>query len=110
MQAGTSATADIVRRLTVGDCNVQSERDALLTKRLGAAATSVVSSTVSFTQAGSNASAASPGVVGGGVTYTVVYKTANFNFPFIPVPNNSQITRTVFGRVEDTTASTGGCT
>lgn len=112
MQAGTSATSDTVRRLSVGDCQDATQRNALLTSKLGSArqATTTVQSTVAYTDAAAgHASMPAPGIVGGGVTLTVEFKTADFNFPLIPVPDDGSVTRTVFARVEDTTPSSGGC-
>jgi Flp pilus assembly protein TadG len=113
MQSGTSATADVVRRLTVGDCTDSTQRKNLLVDRLGAASSSAaaLTNTVQYYQAGSSTPAAAGYTpqVGDGVKLTVTFTTANFNFPFIPIPDNSQVTRSVFGRVEDTTADVGGC-
>lgn len=113
MQSGTSATSDAVRRLSVGDCQSSAELEALVTNRLGAAKTS--SSTVVATPTFTSAAAghplvAAPGEIGGGVSLRVQFHTANFHFPFIPVPDDGTVTRTIFARVEDTTATPGGCT
>jgi Flp pilus assembly protein TadG len=110
MQSGTSATADVVRRLTVGDCQDDGERKDLLVTRLGAASSddASVSDDVVYTDAGSNTEVSDP-VVGGGVQLTVTFSSADFHFPFIPVPKDGEITRTVFGRVEDTESDAGGC-
>jgi len=112
MQSGTSATSDAVRRLSVGDCQNSVELKALIADRLGAAKTSssVVVATPTFTSAASgHPTVAAPGEIGGGVTLQVQFDTANFHFPFIPVPDDGTVTRTIFARVEDTTASAGGC-
>ena len=111
-QAGTNATSDAVRRLTVGDCNDATQLKNFLAARLGSSSTTPASSlttTVSFKKA-DGTSASSPGVVGGSVQLTVVFSPVKMNFPFIPLPNGGNVTRTVFGRVEDTAATTGGCT
>lgn len=112
IQAGTSATSDAARRLSVGDCQDVAQRNALLSSRLGAArqGSTAVQSTVTYTDSSAGHTVVSaPGVVGGGVELTVNFQTADFNFPFIPVPDNATVTRTVFARVEDTSPAAGGC-
>lgn len=113
MQAGTSATSDAVRRLSVGDCQDTTELNALLVSKLGSAresGTTVQATVVHTTPTSPHATMSSPGTVGGGVELQVEFQTADFNFPFIPVPGDGAVTRTVFARVEDTNASVGGCT
>ncbi len=113
MQAGTSATSDAVRRLSVGDCQSSTELNALLVSKLGSArrsGTTVQATVVHTAPTTSHATMPSPGTVGGGVELRVQFQTADFNFPFIPVPGDGTVTRTVFARVEDTNASAGGCT
>jgi Flp pilus assembly protein TadG len=113
MQAGTSATSDTVRQLSVGDCQVSAERAAYLSDRLGSASVSdsSIQSTVVYTSDETgHTPVGAPGVVGGGVELTVVFRTNDFNFPLVPVPDDAEVTRTVFARVEDTSASAGGCT
>lgn len=112
MQAGTSATSDAVRRLSVGDCQNSSELNALLVSKLGSAratGTSVTATVTHTSAATGHAVVPSPGAVGGGVELRVQFRTADFNFPFVPVPDDGTVTRTVFARVEDTNATTGGC-
>ena len=112
MQNGTSATSDVVRRLSVGDCQNSTELKNLVVARLGSASTSssTVQTTVTYTDATTgHAVVAAPGVVGGGVTLEVVFQSSDFNFPLIPVPDDAKVTRTVFARVEDTSSTAGGC-
>lgn len=111
MQAGTSATSDAVRRLTVGDCQTTSSLQNFLQARLGSANTgsaSSIATTLVYKKA-NGASDVAPGTVGGSVQLTVTYQSINLNFPFIPVPDSGKVTRTVFGRVEDTVPTAGGC-
>ena len=111
MQSGTSATSDAVRRLSVGDCQVASEREALIADRLGAARTgsTPVVASVTYTSAAAGHPVVTAPEVGGGVTLHVEFHTANFHFPFIPVPDDGTVTRTIFARVEDTNPGPGGC-
>lgn len=113
MQTGTSATSDVVRRLSVGDCQNSGELKAMLINRLGKATTSSTSTivaNVTYTDsAAGHAVVGSPGKVGGGVTLDVTFTTADFNFPGIPLPSGGTVTRSIFARVEDTSASAGGC-
>ena len=112
MQTGTSATSDAVRRLSVGDCQDSAALQSLVAGKLGAATTSsssVQTTVVYSSPAFGHATIASPGLVGGGVTLQVRFQTADFHFPFIPVPDSGTVTRSVFARVEDTNATTGGC-
>jgi Flp pilus assembly protein TadG len=114
MQTGTSAVGEATRRLTVGNCQNSTELKQFLADRLGAASTDTAADLapiVTYKDAATPpASTPAPGVVGGSVTLTLTFSTHDLNFPFIPLPHNGQVTRTVFGRVEDTTASPGGCT
>ena len=112
MQAGTSATSDAVRRMSVGECQTAAELDALLISKLGSARSSgtPVTAAVVYTSATTpHAAILSPGAVGGGVEVQVRFQTTDFNFPFIPVPDDGAVTRTVFARVEDTNPTVGGC-
>lgn len=108
MQSGTSAVGEAVRRLSVGDCQVQSERSTFLKNRLGSATTaSTVSPTVTYTNP--DGSSATSLQVGGTVRVELSYPSMDLNFPFLPFPDNGTVTRSYVGRVEDTTASVGGC-
>lgn len=111
MQAGTSATADAVRRLSVGDCQDADELKQFLDTRLGSASTSPVAeidTTVSYQDA--DGTAAGAATVGGAITLEVTFDAVDMGFPFIPVPDDGAVSREVFGRVEDTVAIAGGCT
>jgi Flp pilus assembly protein TadG len=112
MQSGTSAVGDAARRVAVGNCQTVSQVQTLLKNKLGPATTasspSGITTTVTYTKA-AGGSMSAPGEIGGSVTVTATYPTVNLHFPFIPVPNNGIITRTVFARVEDTSATQGGC-
>jgi Flp pilus assembly protein TadG len=111
MQAGTSATSDAVRRLTVGDCHSTTELKQFLHNRLGGSSPTPVSgiTTTEVYKEADGSADTSPGTVGGSVSLTITYDSINMNFPFIPLPGDGEVTRTVFGRVEDTTGITGGC-
>jgi Flp pilus assembly protein TadG len=113
MQTGTSAVGEATRRLTVGNCQTTSELKQFLSDRLGSATADSVADLdpqVTYKDAASPpAPATAPGVVGGSVTLTLTFSTHDLNFPFIPLPNGGDVTRTSFGRVEDTTSTPGGC-
>lgn len=119
MQAGTSAVGDGVRRIAVGDCQDAGQLKTLLKNRLGGgttAAASALSPTTTYYKAPPNGATptTAPGEAGGQVTLTLTYPTLNLHFPFIPVPNNGDITRTLTARVEDTSPTsptdvTAGC-
>jgi Flp pilus assembly protein TadG len=112
-QTGTSAVGEAVRRLTVGDCQDTDQLRSFLASRLGAASTdqaTQLQTTVSYQdQSTPPAPTATPGVVGGSVTLTLTFQTVDMHFPFIPLPDAGEVTRTGFGRVEDTAPLTGGC-
>lgn len=112
-QSGTSAVGEAVRRLTVGNCQDSTQLKQFLADRLGAASTDSaadLATTVTYMDASSPpAPVPTPGVVGGSVTLTLTFSTVDMNFPFIPLPNGGKITRSEFGRVEDTTSLTNGC-
>lgn len=112
-QAGTSAVGEAVRRLTVGDCQDTNQLEQFLASRLGAATTDQAAdlqTTRAYSdQSSPPASIPAPGVVGGSVTLTVTFQAVDMHFPFIPLPDGGKVTRTEFGRVEDTAALTNGC-
>ena len=113
MQSGTSAVGEAVRRLTVGNCQDTTQLKQFLADRLGAASTDTatdLSPQVTYMTGDSPPVATSaPGVVGGSVTLTLTFHTIDMNFPFIPLPHDGEVTREVFGRVEDTASLTNGC-
>lgn len=111
MQAGTAAVGDATRRLAVGDCQSSSELKNLIKDKLGAASTtaaSTITTAVVYTRDGGTVDVA-PGTIGGSVELTATYATLNLHFPFVPLPSDGSVTRTVFARVEDLDASPGGC-
>lgn len=112
-QSGTSAVGEAVRRLTVGNCQDSTQLKQFLADRLGGASTDSaanLSTTVTYRDASSPpAPVPTPGVVGGSVTLTLTFDAVNMNFPFIPLPDGGKVTRSEFGRVEDTTSLTNGC-
>ena len=114
MQTGTSAVGEAARRLTVGNCQDSTQLKQFLADRLGAASENSATDlhpVVTYKNGASPpADTSAPGVVGGSVTVTLTFRTYNFNFPFVPLPHGGDVTRTVFGRVEDTTSLTNGCT
>ena len=111
-QAGTSAVGDAARRVAVGNCQTAGQVQTLVYNKLGPATTagsaSGVTTSVTYTKADGGAMSA-PGEIGGSVTVTATYPTVNLHFPFIPVPNDGIITRAVFARVEDISATQGDC-
>jgi len=111
MQTGTSAVSDAVRRLSVGDCQANPDLKAYVQARLGAANAGNLSvpQPAYFKPDGTALGATDTVVVGDGVQLTVTYDAPNMHFPFVPLPHDGQVIRTVFARVEDTVASTGGC-
>jgi Flp pilus assembly protein TadG len=115
MQAGTAAAGEAVRRVTVGDCQVDSDLTTFVTNHLGKARTSgtpSVSRTYQKLNTSTNAwvTDVTPGTVGGNVTIQVQFNTLNMHFPFIPVPDNGTVTRVFTGRMEDTVGSGKPCT
>jgi Flp pilus assembly protein TadG len=112
MQSGTSAVADASRRVAVGNCQTTGQVQTLIFNKLGTATTaksaSGVATTVTYTKANGTSTSA-PGEIGGSVTVTATFPVLNLHFPFVPVPNNAQVTRSVFARVEDTSATQGTC-
>jgi Flp pilus assembly protein TadG len=112
MQTGTSAVSDAVRRVTVGDCQSDSDLRAFIHSRLGSATTDDAAGltiTRTYTTADGGSDSA-PGTVGGQVTIEVQFDTLNMHFPFIPVPDGGAVDRQVSGRIEDTVPSGSPCT
>jgi Flp pilus assembly protein TadG len=112
-ESGTHAVGDAVRRLSVGDCQNETELKNFIHARLGSASTTAAADidtdSLVYKKADGTASAA-PGVIGGSVQLTATFSAINMNFPFIPVPNDGEIDATVFGRIEDVSPVAGGCT
>jgi Flp pilus assembly protein TadG len=112
MQSGSSAVGDASRRVAVGNCQTVAQVQTLLKNHLGAATTassaSAITTTVTYTKADGTTMAA-PGEIGGSVTVTATFPTLNLHFPFIPVPNNGDVTRTNVARIEDLSSSQGTC-
>ncbi len=95
MQAGTSATSDAVRRITVGDCETAARAPAIPE---GPASERVPdcgrdrSARPRSTGMPTAGQPSSPGV-GGSVTLTVTFDAIDLNFPFIPLPDDGKVTR-----------------
>ena len=113
MQSGANAVGEVVRRMSVGDCQGAGTAQTLVYKRLGSATSAKTASgvtvTQSYTKDDGTTPASSPGEIGGTVMLTATFPTVNLHFPFIPVPNSGNVTRSATARIEDITAITGGC-
>jgi len=107
MQSGTSATGDALRRLSVGACQSQSERDALIKSDLGGALSGSTLTTNSVVYKDASGTVTGSPVAGGSATLTVAFPTLNLKFPFIPVPNGGTVSRTQTARVEQISAASG---
>jgi Flp pilus assembly protein TadG len=119
-QTGTYAVQQGVRRLSVGDCTSTPTLQAMLSNKLSNGATTASASALNpqvqwkytdATGAAATANTVSPPTglqVGDSVSLTLTYPALNMNFPFIPLPNGGQVTRTSSAMVEDTTSS-GAC-
>jgi Flp pilus assembly protein TadG len=109
MQTGTTALADGLRRVTVGDCQDAGQLKTFITNGLGAARTGgTVFVTRDYYKADGLGDTA-PGSVGGKVVISVKFQTLNMHFPLIPTPDSGQVTRTISGRIEDTVPSGSVC-
>lgn len=115
MQAGTSAVGDGVRRLSVGECQNNTDLQNLLSSRLGSGTTasaSALAPSVIYTKVnpdGSTSPTVAPGVVGGSVQLSLAYPVLDMHFPFLPLPSHAVVTSSLTARVEDTAATPGGC-
>jgi Flp pilus assembly protein TadG len=113
MQSGSSAVGDAARRIAVGNCQTTSQVQTLIYNHLDAATTassgSGISTTITYTKADGSSSVAAPGEIGGAVTVTATFPTLNMHFPFIPVPDDGNVTRTNVARIEDLSSSQGTC-
>jgi Flp pilus assembly protein TadG len=113
MQSGSSAVGDAARRIAVGNCTTTSEVKGVIYDHLGAATTasssSGITTTITYTKADGSGSVAAPGEIGGSVTVTATFPTLDMHFPFIPVPNDGDVTRTNVTRIEDLDSSQGTC-
>jgi Flp pilus assembly protein TadG len=112
MQSGSSAVGDAARRVAVGNCQTVSQVQTLLKSHLGAATTASsangITTTVTYTKADGSSTAA-PGEIGGSVTITATFPTMDLHFPFVPVPDSGNVTRTNVARIEDTASTQGTC-
>lgn len=113
MQSGSSAVGDAARRIAVGNCQTVGQVQTVIYNHLGPATTagsaSGVNTTVTYTKANGSGNVAAPGEIGGAVTVTATFPTLNMHFPFIPVPDNGNVTRTNVARVEDLASTQGTC-
>lgn len=111
MQTGTSAVSDAVRRLSVGDCQSNTDLQTYVEDRLGGgnAGNLAVPQPTYYKPDGSVLGATDSVLVGDGVELTITYDAPNMHFPLIPLPHDGQVVRTAFARVEDTVAQAGGC-
>lgn len=113
MQSGSSAVGDAARRVAVGNCTTTSQVQQVIFDHLGPATTasnaSAITTTVTYTKADGSGSVAAPGEIGGGVTITAKFPTLNMHFPFIPVPDDGNVTRTNVARIEDLSSTQGTC-
>jgi Flp pilus assembly protein TadG len=113
MQSGSSAVGDAARRISVGNCTTTAQVQTVIFNHLGAATTASTSSgittTITYTKADGTGSVAAPGEIGGAVTITAKFPTLNMHFPFIPVPDSGNVTRTNVARIEDTSSTQGSC-
>lgn len=108
MQSGTSAVGEAVRRVSVGDCTNVADLKTFLKNRLGAATTADsagLAPVVTYTKADGT----SGYEVGGKVSVELTYPALDIGLPFVPLPDDGNVSRTYVARVEDTAASVGGC-
>ncbi len=68
-----------------------------------------ITTTVTYTKADGSAAWRLPVEIGGAVTVTATFPTLNMHFPFIPVPDNGNVTRTNVARIEDLSSTQGTC-
>ena len=107
MQAGTNATAEAVRRLSVGDCQNNADLKNMLKGRLGIATSNpngVTAVVVYKLDDAGHTTTAAPGVLGGNVDLTVTFDALNMHLPFIPMPDGGSVTRHIYARVENVPA------
>jgi Flp pilus assembly protein TadG len=104
MQSGTSAASDLVRRISVGDCQTAADQLALVDSRLGPADSGSTPVTVS-----GPADPLEAEDIGTTVEVTVTFETADFHLPVISEFYDATVTRTASARVEDSESTPGGC-
>jgi Flp pilus assembly protein TadG len=113
MQSGSSAVGDAARRIAVGNCQTTGQVQTVIFNHLGGATTASssggITTTIVYTKADDSGPATSPGEIGGRVTVTATFPTMNMHFPFIPVPNGGDVTRTNVARIEDLDSGQGTC-
>ena len=104
-QTGSNTVNAAARQLSVGNCDTDTELEAFVDGRIGAAADGGATVTRAYFKPDGTAlgSAAADAVIGGTVTLTIEFPTLNFNFPFVPFLDDPTVSRTVTSRIEDTT-------
>lgn len=104
MQSGTSAASDLVRRISVGDCQAPADQLALVDDRLGPAHSGATALAITAPSGSLEAED-----IGTTVEVTVTFETADFHLPVISEFYDATISRTASARVEDSESTPGGC-
>lgn len=98
-QSASAAARDAARVSAVGNCADDTQLTSYVSNKLGGLSYSGLSVARTFSPARE---------VGNTVTVTVSFQTLNLRFPFVPVPNSGEVSRTFDTRVED--LDSGTCT
>ena len=99
-QVGSSAVRDAARYSAVGTKDCASLR-SMVASQMGGAAVGTTTTTRNYS--------VTPAATGSPVTVTVSYQALDIGFPFIPVPNDGQITQSAQARVEKATSKSVNC-
>jgi Flp pilus assembly protein TadG len=100
-QVGSSAVRDAARYSAVGTQDCTSLRSTV-TSQMGGAALDGTTTTRTYST--------TPAKAGFPVTVTIRYQALNIGFPFIPIPNDGEITQSAQARVERATSKSVNCT
>jgi Flp pilus assembly protein TadG len=104
MQAGTNATGEAVRRLSVGYCQNSTDLRNMVAGRIGLATNnpSGVTTVVVYKKTDAAHTVTTTPQIGDNVNLTVTFDALNMHLPFIPMPNGGSVTRDIYARVENT--------
>lgn len=98
-QSASAAARDAARRSAVGDCAADADLTSYVSDKLGG---------LQFSSLDVDRDYSPAKAIGNTVTVKVTFSTMDLNFPFIPVPNDAQVSRTFDTRVEN--LDSGSCT
>lgn len=110
MQAGENAAGELVRRLSVGDCQDSTQAQEFVSSRVGSVAAGGVTVSVGYQDdTTGHTTMPAPGVIGGSVKVDVQFAVLNLHVPLVPLPTGGTVHRDASARVEGLSDPNGSC-